>query len=358
MAAKILEDRMTSLERLAAFNSGKPYDRIPINPFMGDHAAYVANIKFSEYHSSAKSMAKAQITAYEEYHHDFVGVGPGLTGIAESLDSKVTFPDLSTPFVHDFFIKEKKDLAKLKFPDPVKSPRFAVILESLEILAGKIGREVPVSASIPGPLTTASNLRGAENLMKDIYKDPDFVHDLLEFIVEATKPFIKEVVKRGGRCGLGEPVASGSLISPSQFNEFVFPYLKNITAEIKNVSGISPQLHICGSTKKIWQLMVETGAGSLSLDDVVDISEAKKEIGDKITIVGNVSPTNSMYLGTKKTIEENVKECLRKGYDSPKGYILSLGCGLPVFTPKENVHDFIDAGKKYGQYPFDKNLFI
>jgi uroporphyrinogen decarboxylase len=357
MSTKILEYRMTPLERLAAFNSGKPYDRIPINPFMTDHAAHVANVKFSEYHSSGKTMAKCQIAAYEEYRNDFVGIGPGLTGIAETLGSKVTFPDSSTPFVHDFALKEKKNINSLEPPDPVKSKRFAVILEAIEILIEKIGHEVPVSASIAGPLSTASNLRGAENLMKDLYRDPEFVHRLLKLIVDATVPFMKEVIKRGGRCGLGEPVASGSLISPVQFKEFVFPYLKILSGEIKNASGIAPQLHICGNTKKIWSLMAETGAGSLSLDDAVDISDAKNEIGNKITLVGNVSPTNSMYLGNPEIIEKNVKECLKKGHDSPKGYILSLGCGLPVFTSIKNVHAFIDAGKKYGQYPYNPELF-
>ena len=58
-----------------------------------------------------------------------------------------------------------------------------------------------------------------------------------------------------------------------------------------------------------------------------------------------------------KDVEENVKECFRQGYDNPKKYILSTGCGIPIDSPVENIDAFMAAGRKYGKWPLNPDLF-
>jgi uroporphyrinogen decarboxylase len=352
----IPEDTMTPNERFAAMAAGEPFDRIPCIPSLGEHAALVTGIKVSEYHLSSRQMARAQIEAYRLYRHDGVGVGPGHQGVAEAAGSSLAFPDYGTPYVADYAIGEKGDLARLSIPDPWKDGRLPVFLEALEILLQEVGEENPVSLVLGGPLSTASSLRGTEPLMRDLYYDPEFAHQLLSFSVEATVPFVKEVAKLGAGIGIVDPVSSGSLLSAAQFREFAFPYTKRLIDEIKKV-GRPPALHICGNTSKIWNEMVETGAGSLSLDNVIDLEAAKRAVGDRIAISGNIRPSETMLFGTPALVEENVRECLRKAYDSPKGYILALGCALPIHTPPENIHALVAAAKRFGRYPYDPELF-
>ncbi len=103
--------------------------------------------------------------------------------------------------------------------------------------------------------------------------------------------------------------------------------------------------------------MAESGAGILSLDNAVNLEEAKHAVGDKVMLSGNVAPTETMYLGNRLNVENEAKECIRKTYDNPKGYILGLGCGLPYDTPPENVHALLHAARKYGKYPINPELF-
>lgn len=351
------QDEMTPRERMQALRAGRPYDRIPCNPSLGDHAARVAGIKVSEYHLSARQMAAAQIAAYRTYGHDGVGVGPGSTGIAEAIGSKVAFPAQSTPYIAEYAVKDCSDLAALVPPDPRKAGRFPVFLEAIAILVEEVGDEVPVSLTVGGPVSTAANVRGAENFLRDLYVHPAFAHKLLRFALASTIPLIREAAKLGATFAIVDPVSSGSLISPKQYQEFAFPYQKGLIAAMKEASGSSPVLHICGNTKKIWQDMADTGAGALSLDNVVDLTEAKQAVGDRVALTGNIRPTETMYLGTPDIVEENVKECLRKAYDSPKGYVLAMGCGLPINTPPENLHALLGAARKYGRYPLNPDLF-
>ncbi|HBC91742.1 MAG TPA: uroporphyrinogen decarboxylase [Pelotomaculum sp.] len=350
-------DVMTPRERIEAMRKGRPYDRIPCNPSLGDHAARVTGIKVAEYHLSAVKMAEAQIAAYRTYGHDGVGVGPGSTGIAEAAGCKVAFPEQSTPYIAEHVVKDYSDLFRLTPPDPRRDGRFPVFLEALEILVNELGKEVPVSLTVGGPVSTAANLRGVENFLRDLYYHPEFAHELLRFALDSTIPLIKEAAKLGVKFGIVDPVSSGSLISPKQYREFAFPYQKEMIHAMKEAAGSPPMLHICGNTKKIWLDMAATGAGALSLDNVVDLAEAKQAVGDRIVLTGNIRPTETMYLGTPDVVAENVKECLRKAYDSPKGFILAMGCGLPIDTPPENLHALLGAARKYGRYPLNPEYF-
>jgi len=356
MPVTAVADAMSPKERIKAINEGKPYDRIPVNPSLGEHAALVLGISVSEYNRSATKMAEAQIAAYRLYGHDGVGVGPGSTAIAGAIGSRVIYPDDSTGYIADYPVKTAGDFERLILPDPYTSGQLAIYLEAAAILVREVGDEVPVGFTIGGPVTIASKIRGIDNLLRDFYKNKELAHKLLNFSVESTLPLVREAAKSGVGFGIADPVASGSLISKAHFREFALPYQKLLIDGIKAVAP-APELHICGDTKHLLELMADSGARSLSLDNAVDLEFAKRTVGERVRITGNIRPTETMVLGTPDTVEENVKENLRKAYDSPKGYLLRMGCGLPINARPENIHALVAAARTYGRYPYDPELF-
>jgi uroporphyrinogen decarboxylase len=60
-----------------------------------------------------------------------------------------------------------------------------------------------------------------------------------------------------------------------------------------------------------------------------------------------------MVLGTTDDVRANVRECLVKAAGSPKGFILGMGCALPINTPPENIHALVTAAREYGRWPID-----
>ena len=87
-----------------------------------------------------------------------------------------------------------------------------------------------------------------------------------------------------------------------------------------------------------------------------DIEEAKEILGPHMSIQGNVPPVEVMRLGTPYDVLRSAKECIRKGFDSPKGYTLTSGCQMPVGTPEENMQALMDAARIFGRYPINKDL--
>jgi len=348
-------DTMSPKERMQAFNAGKPYDRIPVNPSLGEHAALVLGITVSQYNRSVRKMAEAQIAAYRRYGHDGVGVGPGSTAIAGAIGSRVIYPEGSTGYVADYPVKSAADFECLKVPDP-RSPELAIYLEAADILVRRVGDEVPVGFMIGGPVTVAAKIRGIDNLLRDFYKDKELAHRLLLFSVESTLPLVREAARLDVGFGIADPVASGSLIGCRHYREFALPYQKLLVDGIREVAA-SPELHICGDTTKVLSLMAETGARSLSLDNAVDLELAKRTVGDRVRISGNIRPTETMVLGTPDDVARNVRENLRQAYDAPQGYLLRMGCGLPINAKPENIHALVNAAKSYGRYPYEPERF-
>jgi len=357
MSLGVKKDQMTAKERMAAVMKGEPYDRVPCGLFIGDHSAKLIGAKVSELHTNLDKLVEAELAAHRIYDTEGTRVSPGLCGFPEALGCKAVYPDDGTPYISEFAIQEYSDLDRIERPDPKKSARLPMIIKAAEILVEKIGDKVPVGSGVVGPFTVAGNTRGTEKLMRDLRQNPEFVHRLLRLTTDTVIDYVKEIAKLGVSIGIGDPTASGTLISRKHFIEFALPYLTEVTDAIIEHTGRPPQLHICGNTKGIWKEMADSGAGMLSLDDVIDLEEAKKTVGHRVVLMGNIRPTQTMYLGTPADVEENAKECLRKAYDTPKGYVLALGCGLPLNAPSENVHAVLHSARKYGQYPLNPANF-
>lgn len=356
MSKNAFKNEMTPKERVTALWEGRPYDRVPCNPMLGAHAARVTGVKISEYHLSAKKMAEAQIAAYKTYGHDEIGV-MAILGIVHSVGGKVVYLDEGSPYITGQLIKDAADLERLTPPVTITDEHLKVYFSATEILLEKLGKEVPVTISIRAPFSTAATLRGVDAFLRDLYYQPEFAHQILRFALASMIPVIKAATQLGAIIAISDPIASGSLVSPKHYKEYAFPYAQELIAAIKQSGGKSPTLHICGNTKKIWSLMADTGAGALSIEDKIDLAEAKRIVGERVIIAGNIRPTEAMYQGKPEDVVADVKKGLSQAYDNPKGYIVQMGCALPIDTPPANIHALMGAVRKYGQYPFEPELF-
>jgi len=349
----VIKEEMTPKERMDAFSRGLEIDRLICIPDMGATMAPFIGITTKDYYHSARLMANLEIALFRKLRHDSVGISTSLRGVAEAMGAKVCYPDYAISYLLEPAIKSIDEIESLKIANPLKDGKLPILLEALKLTKDELINDVDVSASMSGPFSVAASVVGTENLLKWMIKYPKKVHTLMEIVSESNNRYIEEVAKLGISISFADPVSSTSLISPKQFREFSLPALQKNINKIKEKTGSSPGIHICGKSRDIWEDVVNTGISNFSIDNIEDIEEAKNVMGNKVVITGNVPPVDVMYAGTKEDIFKSVKQCIRKGYNSEKGYILSTGCQIPMNTPIENIKAFMDAGKLYGKYPID-----
>lgn len=349
---------MTPKERMANFSQGLEIDRIPCIPHMGVTMAPFIGTPLKEYYHSAEKMVELELALFKRLRHDGVSVSATLRGVAEAMGSKMFYPDNNISLMIAPAINSVEEIELLKPSNPEKDGKLPLILKSLKIIKERIGHEVNVGAGLAGPFSTAASVVGTENLLKWMLKYPKQVHILMEIVTESNNRFIEKAAELGLGVGFSDPVSSTSLISVKQFKEFSAPYIKKNVDKMKSISGGRPSIHICGTSKGIWESVMDTGVSSFSIDNVEEMSDAKEIMGDRVIISGNVPPVDVIQLGTGEDVLKSAKDCIMKTYGAKKGYILSSGCQIPMNTPMENIDALMDAARIYGSYPIDEELLF
>lgn len=347
---KIPEDNQTSLERVLCYLQGTTPQRIACFPLILNHAARVLGVPIGEYNRNPELMGKAHIAAYRRYGNDLTLIFSTTSTLAEAMGTKMVFFDEDAPQIDVPLIQELDDIKRVVIPDFSKDGRLPCYLTATEMAVREIGAETCVSTVLAGPLTTAAALRPIELFARDLHKNPEWVHELLELCTRAGILFIDEILKRGSLPIIVEPIGTGSLISPRHFAQFVTPYLKRMTDHIHaNGQGMPGVLHICGNSRPNWKPMLDSNWDIWSLDSPVDMGEAREAAGSHVCLVGNVSTTN-LLKGTPAQIDAEARKICEKAMGSPGGFILGSGCELPFDTPPENIDALVNAARKYGRF--------
>lgn len=349
----MLNDEMRPIERMQAVLTGKPFDRIPFVPMLGETSSPIIGKTIAEYRHSTQVMVDVELAVHKILGQDGVSVGTG-QAMAEAMGTQLSYPKNNMPYIAKPAVADWTDLNSIESIDPRTTGKMPIYLEALQILKDKLGMNVPVGGLVGGPLSVAAFVRGTDRLLRDLKKNAEQVHRLMQLVTDNSLRYIDAVLDLDCRISIVDPVASNTMISAASFRKFAKPYLKQMVDRVRQRIGVGPMLHICGNTHRIWQDMVETGAGVLSLDNEVDMGAAKNSVGKDVCIMGNVDPVNVVSKGTREDIYGAVQQCIAQSYDSPKGFILSTGCQIPLGTPIKNIQYFADAARSLGRHPISE----
>jgi len=350
---ELYKDEMSPMERMMAYAKGEEVDHIPFVVGGGETMAPLCGHTLGEFRRSFEVQCK--VNAFCKEHFSSAGgasVPLGLKGIGEALGSKVKYPENNLDYVEDFVLKDYDMLPELEARfDPKINPFLQKKLAQIRRYKEAFGEKFPVPTNVAGPITTAVSIRQTELVMKDMIKNKDKLHDLIDLGVRCSIRWLEIVTEEFGptMAGFAEPAASMSLISEKQFREFCKPHLKDLLEGFRRIMGRIPGTHICGKTKPIWPDLAELGFPSFSVDNCEDLAELKAALGDKMAISGNVPPVEVMRNGTIDDVIHSVQQCLIKGSDSPMGYTLAIGCQVPIGTPLENLEAYMYAARRYGR---------
>ena len=344
---EIPKDELTPIERSRLFDAGKEIDRIPCCLDTGETMAPMLGIPIDEYYHSSEKMCQLEEWLFANFHSDGVGLSTTLRGMAEAMGSEIKYsPDNIAQLKKPALTLKTIDEARLV--DVEKDGRLPIILDGLKMVKKKLGSQVPVSGTVTGPFTIAAMVLGTEYLLMGMIKKPEKIKQLMEVIVENNNRYIKRLIDLEVGIGFADPVSSTALISVEQYREFSLPYFQKNVDYIKS-QGRGCGLHICGTSRGLWDLLNTTGIGTFGLDNVEDLAEAKAVLGPHLCLQGNVPPVEVMRYGTTQDVLHSAKECIEKGRGSAHGYILTSGCQMPVNTPACNMQALMDAARLFGR---------
>ena len=350
------QDRMNTGERIKALFEGRPIDRVPLYPFVLGFCAH--NVGYPIrciYEESGKSF-DAQRRTLDQYDFDW---GP-MYGYASygtwEFGGEVKMPAgeyEQAPMHTGFPVQTEADVENLSLPDVRRAGCLPLAMEFSRL---QESAATPITVVLGGNFTMAGNICSVEKLSRWILKKPELAHRILRIATE----HIVEVVRLWAETfGAGrvfpqvwEPLASNDILSPKQFERFVFPYLLESSKKILDLGVKHLLYHICGEQNKnlpLWAEVPMGDPGICSFGQEVDIRTAIEHVGKTAIIAGNISPS-SLQNDSPAKVYELCKDTILKGFKAPRGFMLMPGCEVPPNSPPYNVYVMRKAIDEVGWY--------
>lgn len=198
----------------------------------------------------------------------------------------------------------------------------------------------------------ACELYGIEPLIYAVYDNPDWVHELLNILLDKKLQYIYENLK-GAKVDLvetGGGSSSSTVISPKIHSEFCLPYDIKIHSALHDL-GFKVVYHTCGGMMGILDSIKQNGCDASETlspktigGNITEHSLVKKELGSKLALIGGLDQINILTNGTPKQAREEVLN-LFKVYGPNGGYIMSA-CDHFFHAPVENIKAYADAARE------------
>lgn len=310
----------------------KEVERIPWVPFVGCHAASLIDVDCETYFKSADHIVNGVAKAYELYQPDGLPALFDLQVEAEAMGCRLAYAKDNPPAVSSHILEEGRKLSDLKVPTE-QDGRFPIALDATRRIVKELGDKIAIYGLITGPFTLALHLKGTD-IFYDMSDEPEEVEELMEFCKKVCINTAKMYIEAGvDVIAVVDPMTSQ--ISPSNFEEFVTPYVTPVFDFVRE-QGKASSFFVCGNAKRNIEEMCKTKPDNISIDENIPLDyvvETCKPFG--VSVGGNIKLTLTMLFGTRMDNVNDAKNCMQIG--GMKGFILSPGCDMPYATPIDNV---------------------
>lgn len=225
---------------------------------------------------------------------------------------------------HDVIFKDKKAIED--------NARIGTIVETIYRLSKK-NPDVPVIGSITGPLSTAASIVDPMTFLKQLRKEKEVSHEVLDYVTKQLIHFAQLMVDNGATAiSIADPTATGEILGPKMFEEYAVRYLNQLTDAIHQM-GVPVIIHICGRMQAVTGSISNLHSDALSVDALVNLKKVKEEY-PHITTMGNLS-TYMLEFGKPDAVERMTEKLLKDNIQ-----IMAPACGLSTSTPLANITTF------------------
>jgi uroporphyrinogen decarboxylase len=306
---------------------------LPWVPFAGVHAGKLIDQTAKKVLTDENALFESLMAVNKLYKPNGQPVVFDLQIEAEILSCELVWAEDCPPSVKTHPLSETMTVpCRCTLPGE-QDGRIPLVLNVMRRLKEAVGETTALYGLICGPFTLASHLRG-NDLFMDMFDDADYVKELLDYCAECSNRMAGYYINAGmDVIAVVDPLVSQ--ISTTHFEEFLSAPYARIFAAIRERNVFS-SFFVCGDASRNIEAMCRTKPDSISVDENVDLSAAKK-ITDRyhVTIGGNIPLTSVMLHGTQ---QDNMKYVLDlvDGLDNTDNLIVAPGCDMPYDVPVEN----------------------
>ena len=198
---------------------------------------------------------------------------------------------------------------------------------------------------------------GIAQTLLDLFDHPDYARRLLDRYVEHLAELTRVILEhtRTQAIFVNSNYSGPPIVSPALYREWDKPVLAAVSA-VCHKHDVPLHLHQHGYTAMLLEDLIAAGVDIVCpllappQGDVTDLAELKRRFGSRIALKGHVDPIGVLLRQSPREVETEVVRCIRAAAPGG-GYILGTADSTVLDTPFENIHAFVEAGRRHGVYP-------
>ena len=242
-------------------------------------------------------------------------------------------------------LRDEWEIRNLFVPDPAEHLRY--VIDAIAQIRKALDNRVPLIGFSGSPYTLAcymiegggsADFRLVKTMM---YSRPELLHEILDVNARAVTAYLNAQIEAGAQAVMIFDTWGGSL-SAAAYREYSLSYLRRIVAELARThDGQTIPCIVFTKGGGVWlEDIAAIGADAVGLDWTVDIGQARRRIGYRVALQGNLDP--AVLFGEPERIRSEVANVLR-AFGSGPGHVFNLGHGISQHTDPTSVSVLVDA---------------
>lgn len=177
-----------------------------------------------------------------------------------------------------------------------------------------------------------------------LYDTPESMHLLLSKLSHSIIQYLSLQIEHGVNAIMLFDTWGG-VLPHYEYHQFSLHYMQLIIQTLKEKYPNIPSILFTKGGGLWLESMANTGVNALGIDWTCDLAYARKMVGDKVCLQGNLNP--AALRSTPEVIQQQVNKILSI-FDGAPGHIFNLGHGITPDVPPENLSHMIAAIRNYG----------
>ncbi|MEF8794079.1 uroporphyrinogen decarboxylase [Thiohalorhabdus sp.] len=249
--------------------------------------------------------------------------------IPAAMDCGLRFVSGEGP-VMDKPVRSEADVGALPVPDPGDELRY--VPDAVASVRKALNNRVPVIGFAGSPWTLATYMvEGGSSktygiIKRMAYDEPAVLHRLLDKLARSVTDYLNAQIAAGAQA-VQIFDTWGGVLTPEAFREFSLTYLRRIVNGLTLVNDgerVPVILFTKGGGAWLGDL-ADTGADVLGLDWQTDPAEARRQVGGRVALQGNLDP--AILYARPERIEREVARTL-DAFGPEPGHVFNLGHGV------------------------------
>ena len=219
----------------------------------------------------------------------------------------------------------------------------------IEAVVAGFGREhFILSGGVAGSLFMCSLYVGLTNLFAMLVERPDLIDYLCRKVLEQNIETIRQLAAAGGDgIYVDDAFAGCDMISVRHYERFCLPYTQAMVCEIHRLGHKAIVIYYGGVADRL-DAIASTGADGVQMETsmkgyVNDIKAAARQIGQGVTLFGNLHPIRILQDATDRELAAEMQRQAVAGR-AGRGFIMATGSPITPATPLSRVRRFLELG--------------